>query len=73
MFYGRLDFWRILRDCSWKAMPRMVLAMDHEATRLIASGVRPRPHTIAELDQGQSTVQREKCGSPLEVLKGSSK
>jgi len=56
-------------DCSWKQIPRMLVAMHQERLRLDAKGVKDPfnyIHTIEDRDQNSAT--RVKCGSVQEYL-----
>jgi len=68
----RLDFAFSHRDCSWKHIPRMLVALHREKQRLNAAGLRDSSgHSLIleEQDKNRSPAEIALCGSVQEFLR----
>jgi hypothetical protein len=63
-----LNFAFSLPDCSWKRIPRMILALDKEADRLKTEGMHSGPGSLENFD-ARSSPHAEVCGSLSEFMR----
>lgn len=68
----RLDFAFFHRDCSWKHIPQMLVALQREKQRLNDMGLRDssgHPLVLEEQDKNRSPAEIAICGSVQEFLR----
>ncbi len=63
---GDMDFAFRHHDCSWKQIPRMLVAIDHEKRRLKERGIPNDLHSIEYRDKGFNSAY---CGSMRDFLR----
>jgi len=63
MFEDHLRFAFSLHDCSWRHLPRMLVAMDREAEHLTQAGIATRPTTTLDLADERNKPDAARCGS----------
>ena len=56
-------------DCTWKQIPRTLVALHLESKRLEAKHIRNGPDTIEEQDKSRSQTKDSKCGSMQTFLR----